>query len=266
MTDWRSYDEIAGRYDEVWARRFKAAAAHLLSQVPLRAGLRVLDVGTGTGALPSVLSTRVQDLARVVGCDLSLPMLGRARQAVPGILLVVADAARLPFRSESFDLATANFVLSHLPDYREALREVFRVLARPSAVGVSNWAASTDPYVFAWGDLLGEAIGQQAAARAPQEVAPWESHFAEPENLRGALIEAGFTTVKVGSVDLDFGSSIEEYLADRELSSGGRYGRQILGELEWRGFLGKAREELRRRFGGRVAYKRGIVLATGARV
>jgi hypothetical protein len=52
-------------------------------------------------------------------------------------------------------------------------------------------------------------------------------------------------------IDISHDYSVEEYLADRDLSSGGRYGRHVLGDTGWRGFLERAKGEFKRSFGDR---------------
>lgn len=263
MAGWHSYDSIADRYEEVWGARFDAAADHLVSRLRPDAASRALDIGTGTGAVLAAIHRRFPELALLVGCDMSGPMLVQARQRVVGSEVAKADATRLPFQSGTFGLATASFVLSHVPDYREALREAFRVLDTPSVFGMTNWAPSTDPYISAWQELLGAVVGPALVERASEEVAPWESHLADPLNLRAALEEGGFTGVTLDSVQIEVACSLEDYLADREISSTGRYARLVLGQPRWQDFLDRARGELGTRFGDRVSYGRGVVVATG---
>ena len=145
MADWRSYDTIAAAYERIWAARFEAVARQLLAVAPPVDGSRLLDLGTGIGAVASALGGKVRSVRTIVGCDLSLAMLGTARHRVPDLRLIVADVVRLPFRDASFDVATANCVLSHLADYPRGLTEVVRVLARPGAFAASSWGPSTDP-------------------------------------------------------------------------------------------------------------------------
>jgi ubiquinone/menaquinone biosynthesis C-methylase UbiE len=108
MADWRSYDGIADDHVRLWAPRFERATRLALAAPP--AGGRLLDVGTGTGAVAAALSERVDDLTEVVGCDLSVPMLSPARRRVPRLQVAVAEATRLRFPGESFDVVTASFV------------------------------------------------------------------------------------------------------------------------------------------------------------
>jgi len=91
-------------------------------------GLGVLDVATGTGRWMSYAADRG---ARPVGLDISAPMLGvAARKAQISGRLVLGDAASLPFRSGSIDLAICSFALSYLPSATAALGEMARVARR----------------------------------------------------------------------------------------------------------------------------------------
>jgi len=259
------YDGIAARYDETWGPRFEAAAEQLLSRLGGMEIKRALDIGTGTGAVPRALGRRATAPVSLVGCDQSLSMLARARRTAAGVQVVAADAVGLPFRDESFDLLTANFVLSHLRDYREALREAFRVLKATANLGVSNWAPATDPCSTAWRELLGGAVGVDMVERATRQVAPWESFFGEPDNVCAALREAGFTRVEAARIPFVWPSSVERYLADRELSAAGRQARQALGEAGWSDFLKSARRELGSRCGHNLSHSRGMIVATGVK-
>jgi ubiquinone/menaquinone biosynthesis C-methylase UbiE len=259
------YDGIAARYDKTWGPRFEAAAQQLLSRLGGMKVQRALDIGTGTGVVLRVLGRQATAPVRLVGCDRSLPMLVRARRAATGVEAVAADAVGLPFCDESFDLVTANFVLSHLWDYREALREAFRVLRPEALLRVSNWAPATDPCSTAWRELLGAAVGADMVEKATQQVAPWESHFGDQDNLCAALKEAGFLGVEAASIPFVWPSSVEKYLADRELSAATRQARQVLGEAAWHAFLKGARRELRVRFGSKVSHSRGMIIATGVK-
>jgi ubiquinone/menaquinone biosynthesis C-methylase UbiE len=263
MADWRSYDTIADVYERIWAARFEAVARQLLAVAPPVEGSRLLDLGTGIGAVAAALGGKASSVRTIVGCDLSFAMLSKASHRLPDLRPIVADAIRLPFRDASFDVATANCVLSHLVDYHRGLVEVARVLARPGAFAMSSWGPSSDPYAVAWKQLLEAAVGAGTAQRTADTVVPSESYFSSPENVRAALLEAGFTTARAVSAELSHDCSVDEYLADRELGASGRFGRHALGDPGWRRFLGTTRDEFVRRFGDTVCYSRPLVLAVG---
>ncbi len=262
--DWRSYDEIAGTYDRVWGPRFDAAARRLVNRVRLERGWRLLDVGTGTGAIPAAVA-EVEDHATLTAVDVSSGMLARARARVPRLLVVVGEASQLPFLEGAFDAVTFGFVLSHVREHARALGEAHRVMECGGRLGVSNWGPITDAAQQVWKDLLLAAVGSEAVERALGEVAPWEGRFEDAGNLRRALAEARFEPVGVDVFGLPVDLTVDEFLDDRELGAGGRYARHTLGEAGWRAFRGKALEVLRGRFGPRVAYERSVLIAVGTK-
>jgi SAM-dependent methyltransferase len=83
-----------------------------------------LEIGCGTGRTAKEMSERGH---RVVAVDLRPEGLEAVRKANPSAILVRADATKLPFRRESFDLVTALDVLEHLDD-SAALTELRAVI------------------------------------------------------------------------------------------------------------------------------------------
>jgi ubiquinone/menaquinone biosynthesis C-methylase UbiE len=233
MDDWRSYDRIADAYEALWTPRFVTVARRLLELAPPTEGLRVLDLGAGTGAVARALGDALPRLGWMIGCDLSFGMLKQARLPPP-FRPVVGDILRLPLRAAALDLVTANCVLSHVPDHQAALREILRVLARPGALLASNW-----------------------------KISPLEAFFSRPENVRASLTSAGFETVRVEDTELASRHTVEQYVAERSLNAPARLARQLLGEAGWQAFIDRARAEFRRRFGGRVGFSRRVLLAVG---
>jgi SAM-dependent methyltransferase len=127
-----AFDRAAGYYDqsrglppgvdEQVADRIEAAVGP---------GARLLELGVGTGRIALPLHRRGR---RVVGVDLSLPMLDRYRAkaaalGLPPPVVLRADATRLPFRDACVDAALEVHVLHLVSAWREALAEVRRVLA-----------------------------------------------------------------------------------------------------------------------------------------
>jgi SAM-dependent methyltransferase len=92
------------------------------------AGDRTLDIGCGEGRVSRDLASRGH---RVTGVDLSPTLARHARAADELGAYVAADAASLPFRDGSFDLAVAYNSLQNVLDLHGAAREAARVL-RPA--------------------------------------------------------------------------------------------------------------------------------------
>jgi ubiquinone/menaquinone biosynthesis C-methylase UbiE len=96
----------------------------------LRGCKRILDTGCGNGRYLRFLLRRADPDAELVGFDLSVGMLQRARRRLecdrPHLL--VADLIRLPFRDEQFDAIISGWVFEHLQQPEAVLREMARVL------------------------------------------------------------------------------------------------------------------------------------------
>jgi demethylmenaquinone methyltransferase / 2-methoxy-6-polyprenyl-1,4-benzoquinol methylase len=96
-------------------------------------GARVLDLATGTAALPLLLR-RAGHHGVIVGLDRSPEMLALARSKCAGTARVAflrGDLSRLPFAERSFDAVTIGYGLRYPHDLRAFLGEVFRLL-RPN--------------------------------------------------------------------------------------------------------------------------------------
>ena len=96
--------------------------AFVLDRAALRGDETVADVGCGNGRYLTALSGRGHR-GLVVGVDLSVGML-RAAGAGPR---VAGDAAAIPLRTGSVDVALALHMLYHVPDPAAAVRELRRV-------------------------------------------------------------------------------------------------------------------------------------------
>jgi ubiquinone/menaquinone biosynthesis C-methylase UbiE len=263
VTDWQSYDPIANDYDRVWAPRFSAVARRIWALTSPRSDQRLLDVGTGTGVVPSLLSEFAQIPRLMVGCDKSRGMLECAKAKLPWLHVLVGEITALPFVDGAFDLVTASFVLSHVGNYHRALSEIFRVLKSSGLLAASAWAPPLDPYATAWSHYLAEAISKSEADRALADVAPAEEHFSVHGNLAAALIDAGFLEVRSDSLDLEFTLTVDEFIEDRAISSGGRLARQMLGPAGWARFRAEARKMFEIRFGPTLRCQRRAFIVIG---
>ncbi len=100
-------------------------------------GARVLDVGTGVGAMAAQLSRMFPGI-HLTGVDVSSEQLARARVLHPSATYVRADAAALPFADASFDRVHMSWVLEHVGDPVAILREIRRVLTPEGVAHLSE--------------------------------------------------------------------------------------------------------------------------------
>ncbi len=121
-----SFDRVATIYD---ATRWSGVPSEIMQKIltnmktVLKDCRTVLDIGTGTGRFAQYF---LESGLAVIGVDVSLPMMGQAREK--GVRdLVRADAQHLPFRDQSFDGSIMIHVLHLVHDWVKVINEVGRV-------------------------------------------------------------------------------------------------------------------------------------------
>jgi SAM-dependent methyltransferase len=173
-------------YAETFAGQCAHAIGPLLDALAPAPGVRLLDVGTGTGVVAAAALARG---CPVTAVDPEPDMLALAAAAAPGALLVQAGLPRLPFDDGTFGLVTANFVLNHVPDPAPAARELCRVLADGGRLAASIWPTTPTPIRQLWDDVV-----REAGVPAPTASLPAELDFPRtPEGLAGLLTSGGLT-------------------------------------------------------------------------
>ena len=137
---------------------------------------RVLDLGCGTGRNLQLFAAE----ARVVGLELDLFLLSRARKRAPGVPLVVGRAEALPFRNASFDSVVSSLVFCSVADPEAGLSEVQRVLSAGGSLRMLEHVRST----WALLGLLQDWV---------QPIWTWVAGGCHPNrNTENAVEEAGF--------------------------------------------------------------------------
>lgn len=126
----RLFATIADRYDFITGflsygqdRRWKA---RLITLAALQPGDRVLDLACGTGDLAVAATSYTRS---VVGLDLTHRMLQLAARRRAIRSLITGDMLALPFGDARFDVVTTGYGLRNVPDLRQAIQEVRRVLS-----------------------------------------------------------------------------------------------------------------------------------------
>lgn len=93
----------------------------------LRPGVRLLEIGSGTGTLLSQLRGRGFD---ITGVDVNADLVAEARRWHGDLPIQQVQGTSLPFPDRSFDIVMSFDVFEHIPDSDAHLREVRRVLRR----------------------------------------------------------------------------------------------------------------------------------------
>lgn len=125
------FDRTAADYDRVeramafgtgsWYRR------RALARAGLRSGMRVLDIGTGTGLTAREAAHLAGTSGQVVGIDPSAAMMARAN-VPPGVRLLMGSAEAIPSPPVAVEFVSMGYALRHVADVSLAFREFLRVL------------------------------------------------------------------------------------------------------------------------------------------
>ena len=147
------YESRLWRRNPIVARIFGLAVeeelAAILEAARLDGSHRVLDLACGPGLHTRPIARRLVK-GRIVGLDLSRPMLDQARENarrehLSNLDLVRASALALPFADGVFDVVNCCGALHLFPDADLALREVARVLARGGRFTVAAFRREETP-------------------------------------------------------------------------------------------------------------------------
>lgn len=193
------YDRIADLYDE--RARDHDVDLDLVAFLESRgdessSGIRILDVGCGTGKQLAADYARWPS-ATLVGVDRSRRMLEIARKRCSAAAWIQADGAALPLTSASINYATSQFSYQHIGNTRTFLGELYRVLEAGGRFVMTN----IDPWSMP---------GWLVYRYFPQAWTLDERDFTPVHRFVALLDDVGFRDVRVRSADL----SRDEHLAE----------------------------------------------------
>ena len=176
-------------------------AKDLVDRAWPQAGERILDIACGTGVVARLASRRILE-GHVTGLDLNKGMLAVARtlprEGAP-IDWIEGSALDLPFPVGQFDLVLCQQGLQFFPDQQRALREIRQVLSPSGRVALSVYSPiERTPGANAFVSALDRVLGPPAS-----KIKRAEHSFNAPDELKEALLDAGFAEVEVQTVELE---------------------------------------------------------------
>lgn len=225
-TQRQDWNRVAAGWEK-WDRFFEEQMAflnhRLIGDARLRSGLRVLDLGSGTG-YPALLAAQVVGhKGSVTGLDLAADMLAVAQRkgkelGLTNVTFQTGDVSVLPFDTGSFDAAISRFCLMFLPEIPKAAAEIARVLKAGGWFAASVWSAPDKNPSFS---LSIDAIKQAVEMPPPDPAAPGIFRLAKPGDLAAILQQAGFVDVaeQEYAAEWSYASAEEYYTSLMELAA-----------------------------------------------
>jgi SAM-dependent methyltransferase len=202
------WNDVAGgrwvRFADRMDRSLAPFGARALAVAAAHPGEAVLDIGCGCGASSLDLAATVGPSGRVVGVDVSVPMLAVARARAQAASLdrasfTTADVEIEPFGGGRFDLAFSRFGIMFFSDPVRALANVRRALRPGGRLVFVCWR---DLAANPWFAIPAAAVRPHAPPQPkPDPQAPGPLAFADAERVRGILERAGFTATTFEAYD-----------------------------------------------------------------
>lgn len=186
-------------------RLFAAITDALVERAAPVAGDRVIDVGCGTGASTLALADAVGPDGRVLGIDISLPMLAVARRRIEEaghrqVELLRADAQSHAFAPNSADLIVSRFGVMFFSEPVTAFANLRTALAAGGRLAFACWTEMAANPWFA--HPLAIAVRHLGEPEKRDPRAPGPFAFAEADHVASILEKAGFAEIRVDRVEV----------------------------------------------------------------
>jgi SAM-dependent methyltransferase len=186
-------------------------AAALEAAAPT-AGEHVLDIGCGCGKTSLALADAVGAKGRVVGADISEPMLAHAKSRIGGrsqLSFMQADAATHRFE-QSFDLVFSRFGVMFFADPDAAFANLRKALKPTGRIAFVCWR---EPRENDWVRVPVGAARDHVPPQpqlGPEDPGPFS--FANPGRVRRILAHGGFDVITMRPFDTQmvFGNSLDD--------------------------------------------------------
>jgi len=133
-------------------RRWVQPPDKLIERSGIKSGMKVLDLGCGSGAFTTFVARAVGEEGRVYAVDIQPAMLRQLErklakdenQDIENVELREASAYELPFEDGALNLVYMVTVLPEIPDGGRALREIKRVLKPGGILAVTEFFPDPD--------------------------------------------------------------------------------------------------------------------------
>ena len=207
--------DLWGRRPEDWASIQEPTAKegydYVLKNVSITPGIKLLDVGCGSGMFSDLAAKAGAD---VTALDASEKSIEQAKKRNPSVHFMIGEMEELPFGDKTFDIVCGFNSFQYAADMKNALEEAGRVLKDNGKLVTMIWGNKQDCEAATYL----KAVGSMLPPPPPGAGGP----FALSENnmLENILEEAGFTIIKKSDEDSVWDYPDEETALKGLLSAG----------------------------------------------
>jgi len=196
------------REDGTMARLLRPVSEALLAHARPEGSRHALDIGCGCGSQSMMLAEKLGAGSRVLGVDISGPMLQVARDnaAVPGadradVAFLQADAATHAFDTGNFDLIFSRFGVMFFDDPVTAFSNIRKAMRPQARLAFCCWQSMKEND---WTRIpLQAALQHVSPPEKPDPHAPGPFAFADSQRVQDILQSSGFCDVAVQSFTTD---------------------------------------------------------------
>jgi SAM-dependent methyltransferase len=190
---------------EVLDHLFKPFEDLLVEAVRAGSGLRVLDVGCGTGSTTLAVARQLDAQDRCLGVDISDPMIAaaqaRAQREDTPASFIRADVQRHAFEPASFDTIISRFGVMFFEDPVQAFANLRRAASNDARLHVIAWRSAAENPFMTTAERAAAPLLPNLPARRPG--APGQFAFADRHRVSAILEESGWTGVDIQPIDVD---------------------------------------------------------------
>ncbi len=215
----------------------------LLEHLELNEGQSVLDIGCGCGSTSLAVAEAVGPGGRVIGVDVSRPMLERARERVGrsgSVSFIEADAQTTDFESLGVDHIVSRFGVMFFDDPVAAFGNIATAGTPGALLSFLCWQS---PNLNPWFGFAGRAVRDVLELPRPDRGGPGPFSMADHEVIAGTGLGAGLSDLEISEheIEISFGGGGEiDELVDFAMEFG-PVGRTVAGDQDQ---TARAREAL----------------------